>query len=132
MKMIKNMLGKKHSKETKLKISQANSGPRSSQWNGGRKVVPSGHILIKDRNHPNANSSGYVSEHVKVATKAMGRPMKKGEVVHHINCNPQDNRNRNLLVCDRSYHSSLHHKMSRLYAIEHFGGFKPAGRLING
>ena len=35
------------------------------------------------------------------------------EVVHHINGNPSDNRNENLLVCSASYHHWLHEEMKR-------------------
>jgi len=60
------------------------------------------------------------AEHVIKAEKVLGRKLKKGECVHHINCNPLDNRNQNLLICKTGYHLGLHAKMSDLYAMENF------------
>ena len=80
----------------------------------------SGYRFIHAPRHGNADEGGYVREHVLIATRALGRPLKQNEVVHHINGDRTDNRNCNLLICDRSYHSQLHHRMSELYQKEHF------------
>lgn len=62
--------------------------------------------------HPKAMTSenwlGYVYEHILVAEESIGRPIRKGEVVHHLNGKRNDNRKTNLLVIEHSQHAKLH------------------------
>lgn len=63
-----------------------------------------------------ANGEPQRRVHIDVAEKALGRKLKKNEVVHHLNMDKFDWRNCNLLICDRSYHQYLHHAMALRYA----------------
>lgn len=46
--------------------------------------------------HPNARKDGRVSQHTVVMVEKIGRPLVKGESVHHLNGVRDDNRPENL------------------------------------
>jgi transposase-like protein len=103
-------------KENKYDTSPARK--KSCHSSGIKRATGYRFIYLPD--HENADDQGYVREHVLVASKALGRPLKSHEHVHHINGDKSDNRNCNLLVCDRAYHMFLHQRMAELYQREHF------------
>lgn len=57
--------------------------------------------------------NGYIYEHIVVAENFMGRPLREEEVVHHLDENPANNREENLLVLESSQHSKLHAWVNR-------------------
>ncbi len=91
------------------------AGGKNKSWKGGRGL-DNGYISIRIGKRQRKR------EHVLIAEKVLGRKIKKGEVIHHINGIKSDNRNRNLIICTNSYHVYLHNKMAKLYQQEHFGG----------
>lgn len=57
----------------------------NNNWGGGRHKVTGGYIQILKPDHPNSNKKGYVLEHIYVMSQHIGRPLEKGETVHHKN-----------------------------------------------
>lgn len=107
------MKRKPHTEKTKLKISQALSGSKHPQWKGGRIKINSGYVWVHAPNHPMASKvspKGYVLEHRLVMSTHLGRPLKKEEVVHHINHVRDDNRIENLMLTTPSEHVANHNK----------------------
>ena len=60
-----------------------------------------GYLRFKD-------SHKYV--HIWVMRKKINRPLKKGEIVHHVNGNKKDNSDSNLIVLNKEQHYKLHVK----------------------
>jgi len=45
----------------------------------------------------------------KIVLQVLGRRLKQGEVIHHIDGNPHNNQHNNLVICTQSYHMSVLH-----------------------
>lgn len=89
--------GRKQTPETRHKLSEANLGDKSYLWKGGRMKSTRGYIQIYAPNHPYARDR-HVLEHRLKAEEAIGRYLKPGEYVHHINGTRDDNRLENLRI----------------------------------
>lgn len=58
--------------------------------------------------------------HRVVAEMALGRPLPKGAIVHHIDGDKLNNFSSNLLVCpDQAYHKLIHQRADALKACGH-------------
>lgn len=60
-------------------------------------------------NHPNADSNGYVLEHRIVMENKLGRMLRDGEIVHHIDGNQLNNSVENLQLTDKVSNGKHHH-----------------------
>ena len=56
----------------------------------------------------------YVPEHLLIAEKKIGRLVRWGEVVHHLNGIKSDNRPQNLIVVTRKRHKELHAQLEAI------------------
>ena len=83
-------------------------GKNNPAWTGGRHFRGTkGYWYIRMPSHHRA-VEGYVPEHVLVIEDKLGRELKKGEHVHHLNGIKTDNRPENLIVLTHEQHSHLH------------------------
>lgn len=62
----------------------------------GNGHMQHGYRCFVKKDHPNAQKRGYIFEHVFVMSNHLGRPLQKGENVHHKNGIRDDNRIENL------------------------------------
>ena len=86
-------------------------GPENHNWRGGRSVTEHGYVLLRvGKDHPLADVRGYAYEHRVVAAAKIGRPLRKGEVVHHIDGNRQNNDPSNVEVMSSTAHHALEHR----------------------
>jgi hypothetical protein len=107
---------RKASPETREKHRQALLGKtreKSRNWKGGIVYID-GYRYIRKPEHPNARNS-YINESALVMEKHIGRFLKKGEVVHHMNRIRDDNRIENLkLFSSQGEHLRYHNLYDKL------------------
>lgn len=71
-----------------------------------------GHISVWDRTQKRVRDVQAI-----IAERVLGKPLPTGAEVHHVDENPKNNRNDNLVICpDHSYHRLLHRRTNALNA----------------
>jgi len=86
--------------------------------NIGYRVDNTRYIMLNLPNHPMADKYGKVAEHRLVMAEHLGRWLVKGENVHHINGNRQDNRIENLELWSKAQPSGQRVEDKVAYALE--------------
>jgi hypothetical protein len=90
-----------------------NHAEKNPRWNGGRHVDRQGYVHVWAPEHP-AAVRNKVREHRLVMEDTIGRYLEPGEVVHHINGAPSDNRPENLRLHSRNgeHHAKDHPELA--------------------
>ena len=101
-------VGAVHNELKRSKIKRRSPGVVPGTYNGqehhaycqGRREVRGGYIeVLVGPDHPfigMASSGRYILEHRLKMAESLGRPLRRGETVHHINGDKADNRLENL------------------------------------
>lgn len=84
-------------------------GEQHYRWNSGRMVSSHGYVRIRvGKDHPLADPNGYAYEHLLVWVSAGNVKPCDGEVLHHIDHDPSNNRLENLRLVQRGQHNTQH------------------------
>lgn len=91
------------------------SGQNSPAWKGEDHsyIDTDGYVQVRSPNHPKAINK-YIKRAILVAEKKLGRPLKLGEITHHINQIRDDDRLENIIIMTRAEHNRIHHAKSRI------------------
>lgn len=83
------------------------------RFNKSGRVVKKGYLKILDYEHPRSDAKGYVFEHIVIAEGVLGRRIRKGEEIHHIDGNKTNNSPANLEVHPNHASHMARHVRSR-------------------
>ena len=75
------------------------------------------YITVNKKDHPRATTSGHVLLHILVAEEKLGRSLRPGETVHHIDHNKMNNSPDNLIVFATSGDHTAYHSGCDIYQI---------------
>jgi hypothetical protein len=98
---------------TRPQVKRSQRGALNAYWKGGR-VRMGEYRFLTAPDHPNARNGRYIAEHVFVATAAAGRPLRKGEIVHHLDGDKEHNSPQNLLITGHVEHGALHRQLETI------------------
>lgn len=94
---------------------------RKTKGNSKRSVQTFTEALLNYRRvykpeHPRADSAGFVGEHILIMETTLGRPIKKGDVVHHKDFHKPNNDPFNLQDMTRKEHQQIPAMQARFLA----------------
>lgn len=101
--------------------SKCGYGPKTgadhTSWKGGTFIGSDGYKMVYTGNNTNVKSKweNYRKEHFIVAEEKIGRPLRTGEVVHHIDCDKLNNAPENLLILEsEAEHRRIHNQLNEV------------------
>jgi hypothetical protein len=81
-------------------------------WGDGVSQAGDGRYLVYKPGHPNSRMNGYVQRSIFIMSLKIGRPLREGETVHHIDGNIFNDSIKNLkLFSSREKHLAFHHRL---------------------
>ena len=87
------------------------AGKENPNWRGGRSITSHGYVLIRvGKHHHLADVRGYAYEHRLVAEEKLGRRLRPGEIIHHLNDDRTDNRPENIRVVNGNAEHYVYHR----------------------
>lgn len=104
--------GFRHTEEAKHKQSVTKLRELNPNWNGGHSCIR-GYVLILCPGHPKANFNGYVPEHRLALENRLGRLLRQGECVHHLDMDKTNNSPDNLIALKIGEHRQYHARLNR-------------------
>lgn len=86
-------------------------GNKHPNWKGGKFIDTNGYVWVRLPNESyKTMQKPYIYEHRIIMEQHLGREIKKGEIIHHLNGNRSDNKLENLrLVSNHSKHMKTFH-----------------------
>ena len=85
------------------------------EYNG--TPIHQGYKFIRREKGYIGSQGRYQREHRLIVEQHIGRPLKKGEIIHHINGRKLDNRIENLCLCDgQAEHINIHNQLMEVVA----------------
>ena len=88
------------------------------RWRSHPRPITRGGYLVSRWERSKSGKLRAVPVHRDVMEQHLGRPMRRGESVHHINADKHDNRIENLFLCaNRAIHRSAHMSVERLLPV---------------
>lgn len=121
--------GKKRKGRSAPAVAKANRLRRREQhasWKGGRYIDNEGYVMVLISSETSKQGwAKYQKEHVLVMEQYLLRKLRKGEVVHHIDGDRQNNDVSNLFLTDPPGHRLAHVSLTLAYMLARAANLVP-------